>query len=88
MKVEFNLIYAGKNVLPRKENGVKTGNNWYVYHFLEVDKKENVVRMLDSFCDSDKQVPENLELLKPCLVTLDISATSGRKELIDIKLNK
>ena len=86
MKVKFEMIYGGKVVIEKKDKETKqpTGEKTYIFKLLDIDQDKQIVDIVSFFNKQDIDTT-NLELMKPCLAEIDMSATSDFKTLVSIK---
>lgn len=86
MEFTTNLIYGGKIVYDKKDKktNTKTGEKGALIQLLEVSADKSYVNTATYGVEPDFNV-SNLEVLKPCRATLDISATSDFKKLISVE---
>ena len=86
MKCEFKMIYGGRldYFVKDKKTGERTSEKASMIKLLEVDEEANMVNenlySIDVNIDTSKFV-----CLKPCIATIDISATSNYKKLVNIR---
>ena len=86
MKVKFEMIYGGKVLIEKKDKDTKkpTGEVSYMTKLIEVNNEKNVVEIVSFFNKQDIDT-SGCELLKPCVATIEMSASSDFKTLLDIK---
>lgn len=86
MKVKFEMIYGGKVVIDKKDKETKqpTGEKTYMVKLLEVNQDKQTVDIVSFFNKQDIDTT-NLELMKPCVAEIEMSASSDFKTLVSIK---
>lgn len=86
MKVNFNLIYGGALTYNKKDaNGNKTREQATMYNLLEPDTDKGIVNSKSYNLDGENPLNIKIDLLQPCIATIEISATNNYQKLIDIK---
>ncbi len=86
MKVNFNLIYGGCLPYQKKDKeGNKTNEYATMYNLLELDKEKGIVNSKSFSLAGNNPLFIELDLLSPCIATIDLSATNNYQTLIDIK---
>jgi len=86
MKCEFKLIYGGRldYFVKDKKTGEKTSEKASMVQLLELDEEKNFVNVNTYSCDVNTDTSK-LIALKPCIATIDISATSNYKKLVNVR---
>lgn len=86
MRCDFKMIYGGRldYQVKDKKTGQKTEQKASMVNLLELTEDKSYVNSTPFNVDINFDTTE-LECLKPCIATLEISATSNFKKLVDLK---
>ena len=87
MNAQFELVYAGSYEYEKKDKETKqpTGVKARCITLLEFNKEKQIYSSMTFYIDNCTIDFSKLQLLRPCLATLDISMSSDFKKLVDIQ---